>query len=162
MNVPDRRRMVLIDTNVFLRIFVKENEHMFQECREVLELVSHAIIAAYTNTIVLTEIQFVLTTIYRYPRERIKEALESVLSVPNIKITDDTNARSATDAYGKTTIKFADCLLASSKLIQEGKAAILSYDRDFDKLGVKRIEPTDLFRKSTRVASRSGTGWTRA
>ena len=147
MNAPDRRRMVLVDTNVFLRIFVNENEHMFQECREVFELVAHGTIAAYTNTIALTEIQFVLTTIYRYPRERIKEALESVLSIPNIKITDDTDARLAIDAYGKTTIKFADCLLASSKRIQEGKCEILSYDRDFDKLDVRRVEPRDLLKK---------------
>ncbi|MBI2309362.1 PIN domain-containing protein [Candidatus Collierbacteria bacterium] len=136
--------MVLIDTNIFLRIFVKENERMFRECGEILKLATRGAIAAYTNTIVLTEIQFVLTTIYHYPRDRIKEALESVLSVPGLKITDDTDARLATDAYGKTNIKFADCLLASSKLIQEKKAAIVSYDRDFDKLGVRRLEPKDV------------------
>ena len=136
--------MVLIDTNIFLRIFVKENELMFQECRQALRLVARRTIAAYTNTIVLTEIQFVLTTIYNYPRDRIKEALVSVLSIPNIKIIDDTDARLAVDAYGKTTVKFADCLLASSKRVREGKSAILSYDRDFDKLGVRRVEPKDI------------------
>ncbi len=138
--------MVLIDTNIFLRIFVKENESMFQECKGALKLVARKVIAAYTNTIVLMEIQFVLTTIYNYPRDRIKKALASVLSIPNIKITDDTDARWATDAYGKTTIKFADCLLASSKRVQKEKSAILSYDRDFDKLGVRRVEPKDLIK----------------
>ncbi len=71
--------MVLIDTNIFLRIFVKENESMFQECKGALKLVARKVIAAYTNTIVLMEIQFVLTTIYNYPRDRIKKALASVL-----------------------------------------------------------------------------------
>ena len=147
MNVPDRKRLVLVDTNVFLRIFVKENERMFGECTDVLRLIARGAIAAYTNTIVLTEIQFVLTTIYRYPRERIKNALAAVFSIPNIKITDDPDAQWAIDAYGKTIIKFADCLLASSKLVQEGKAVILSYDREFDKLGVRRVEPRDLLKK---------------
>ena len=144
MNAPEGKQIVLIDTNIFLRIFVKENESMFQECRRALRLVAHRTIAAYTNTIVLTEIQFVLTTNYKYPRDRIKEALASVLSIPNIKIIDDTDARWAVDAYGKTNVKFADCLLASSKLVQKGNTAILSYDRDFDKLGVRRVEPKDI------------------
>lgn len=150
MNVPDTGRVVLIDTNVFLRTFVKENERMFLECTGVLQLVSHSTIAAYTNTIVLAEIQFVLTTIYRYPRERIRAALESILSIPNIKISDDTDARLAIDTYGKTNIKFADCLLASSKRIQNGSAAMLSYDRDFDKLGIRRVEPAELLKQFSK------------
>lgn len=147
MNVRSRRRVNLIDTNVFLRVFVKEDEYMFQASRGVLDLIVKGVIAAYTNTIVLTEIQFVLTTVYRHQRIKIKEALEAVLSVPNIKIIDDTDARLAIATYGKTNIKFTDCLLASSKLIQEGKAAIVSYDRDFDKLGIRRVEPSEVIKK---------------
>jgi predicted nucleic-acid-binding protein len=144
MNAPEWKKLVLVDTNIFLRVFVKENERVFQECGEALKMIADGTIAAYTNTIVLTEIQFVLTTIYKYPRARIKVGLESVFSIPNIKITDDTDARWAIDTYGKTAVKFADCLIASSRCIQEKKAVILSYDRDFDKLGVGRVEPKDI------------------
>ena len=150
MSVRNGKLMVLIDTNIFLRILVKENKRVFEESRKALELIEQAVVSAYTNTIVLTEIQFVLTSVYRYQRQAITEALEAVVAFPSVKLVDDTDAHLAVRLYGKTQVKFADCLLASSRRVQEGKAAILSYDRDFDRLGVRRLEPRDLLKKRKR------------
>ena len=50
----------------------------------------------------------------------------------------------AIELFEMYSVKFIDCLLASSKLVQKGDAVILSYDRDFDKLGVRRVEPKDI------------------
>jgi predicted nucleic-acid-binding protein len=37
--------------------------------------------------------------------------------------------------------KWIDCLIASAPDIQSGETAVVSYDRDFDRLGVVRLEP---------------------
>jgi hypothetical protein len=50
----------------------------------------------------------------------------------------------ATELFQTHNVKFIDCLLASSKRVQENKAAVFSYDRDFDKLGVPRVESKDI------------------
>ena len=41
-------------------------------------------------------------------------------------------------------MKFIDALIASHKSIQEEAAVIVSYDKDFDKLGILRKEPKDI------------------
>lgn len=149
MNQRNGKSEVLIDTNIFLRVFVKESRQMFEECKQFLQLISQGGMAAYTNTVVLIEVQFVLTSVYHKPREKVKEALEAILSMSTLKIIDDMDAQLALSFYGKTTVKFTDCLIASSKRIQLGEARLVSYDRDFDKLGVTRLEPSKLI---TRVS----------
>jgi len=144
MSARNEEKTVFVDTNIFLRVLVKENERMFIDCREVLTLISKGSLAAFTNTVVLVEIQFVLTTVYKQSREKVKEALIAVLSVPNMKIIDDTDAHLALSLFSKTNVKFTDCLIASSKRLQIRQEAILSYDRDFDRLHVSRIEPWKL------------------
>jgi len=146
MSARNGENIVFIDTNIFLRVLVKENERMFSECKGILMLVSKGNVGAFTNTIVLTEIQFVLASIYKESREKIGAALESVCGIAALKIIDDSDARGALDMYGKTNVKFTDCLIASSKRLQSGTATILSYDRDFDKLGVRRVEPKQLLK----------------
>ncbi|MCX6793861.1 MAG: PIN domain-containing protein [Candidatus Gottesmanbacteria bacterium] len=146
MSARNGEQIVFIDTNIFLRVLVKENERMFRECKGILALISKGDVVAYTNTIVLTEIQFVLTSIYKETREKIGVALESVCSIAALKIIDDTDAHGALFMYGKTNVKFSDCLIASSKRIQSESAVVLSYDRDFDKLGVRRVEPKQLLK----------------
>ena len=54
---------------------------------------------------------------------------------------EDVSLPVAVDYFERYQIKFIDCLLASSRRIQEERAAIVSYNRDFDKPGVRRVEP---------------------
>lgn len=46
--------------------------------------------------------------------------------------------------FEQKPVKFIDALLASIKEIKEKKWKVVSYDRDFDKLGVVRIEPKEI------------------
>lgn len=132
---------VFIDTNIFLRAIVKEDEQTFNECLSFLKLIRDGKIKAITSTLVFLKINFVLLSFYKFPKEKVQQALESILDLPHLKIVDDYEMREAIEAYKKTKVKFVDCLLAS--LLKKKDFKIVSYDLDFDKLKIKRLSPKD-------------------
>lgn len=135
---------VLVDTNIFLRILVKENERMFKDCQAFFNRVQKGTIAAYIPTVVVAETSFVLSSHYNYKKENIIKAVEGIVISSGLEIFDDLRLSHALELYKVHNVKLIDCLLASSVRLKNSNAAILSYDRDFDKLGVRRVEPKDL------------------
>ena len=136
-----KKGLVFIDTNVFLRAIVKEDEQTFNECLSFLKAVSDEKIKAITSTLVFMEINFVLLSFYKFPKEKVQQVLESILDLPHLKIVDIFDMREAIEIYKKTKIKFVDCLLAS--LLKKKDFKIVSYDLDFDKLKIERLSPKD-------------------
>ena len=137
----------LIDSNIFLRVFVRDDEQKRKDSMRVFRAIVEKKIKAYIPTLVAAEVNFVLASFYKFEKSRVIEATKSLVSVSNLKIVEDLSVARATQLYEAHAIKFTDCLLASSMLLQTDQAAILSYDRDFDKLGVRRVEPRGLLKK---------------
>ncbi|KKU80911.1 MAG: hypothetical protein UY08_C0006G0007 [Candidatus Gottesmanbacteria bacterium GW2011_GWA1_47_8] len=148
MSAPKRAAYVLVDANVFLRIFVRENETMFADCHSFFQAIKSGSIDAYIPTVIAAEVSFVLSSHYKLSKPAILQALESMGASSGLKILDDLQMSLGIALYKSHTVKLIDCLLASSKRIQEGNAVILSYDRDFDKLGIRRLEPRDILKRS--------------
>lgn len=138
------RPSCLIDSNIFLRAFVRDDEKTWKSCVEVLNGVGERRIKAYIPTVIFAEVQFVLGSFYGFEKRQILTAVKSIAAIPNLRFHDDCSPPLAIELFENYNVKFIDCLLASSKLVQEGKSAILSYDRDFDKLDVRRLEPKDI------------------
>ncbi len=136
-----KRGLVFIDTNIFLRAIVKEDEQTFNDCLSFLKTVSNGRIKAITSTLVFMEINFVLLSFYKFPKEKVQQILESILDLPHLKIVDVFDMREAIETYKKTKVKFIDCLIAS--LLRKKDSKIVSYDLDFDKLKIKRLSPKD-------------------
>lgn len=133
-----------IDANIFLRVLVKENEKTFQECLKFLQLVETKKIKAVSSVLVLAEINWVLESFYNFNKTKTIEAIESVSKLRGLSIVDKVNLPLTLQFYKKNKIKFIDALLASQPTIQSGQVIIVSYDRDFDKIGIKRLEPSAL------------------
>jgi len=147
MSASKPRVSVLIDANIFLRLFVRENEVLFLETQEFFRLVEQGTIDAFVPTVAVAEVLFVLSSWYKVSKDGTIALLNRITTSPGIEIFDDLDLRVAVTLYQKSNVKFIDCLLASSNRIQKGEAAILSYDRDFGKLKVKHLEPGQLFKK---------------
>jgi predicted nucleic-acid-binding protein len=130
-----------IDTNIFLRVLVKESEETFKVCEQVLGLIRQDKIQVFTSTIVLSEIDWVLEIFYKFPKEKVIEGLSSILRLKNLKIIDKFDLFLAIEIYEKFPVKFIDALIASNPQIFQKKVIVVSYDRDFDKIGIKRKEP---------------------
>ena len=141
------RTLYLLDSNIFLRALVRSNEVSWRECTQLLRAVIEKRIPAYIPTIVVAEIQFVLTSFYGLEKHTIVKAMKSLAAMPNLQYIEDVSLAVALGYFEHYNVKFIDCLLASSKLMQEGRGVIVSYDRDFDRLGIRRVEPGDLLKK---------------
>lgn len=139
--------LYFIDTNIFLRVFIKENELAFEESCKILELVKSGKIKAFTSSLVLTEINFVLGKIYKLSKMEVVESLKSILNLKNLKIFDKGNIIAGVFLYEHHNVKFVDTLIATNDLVLKNKAKIISYDNDFDKLNVERIDPVSFCKK---------------
>lgn len=135
-----------LDTNIFIRVLELENKKVFNECCKVLDLVKNSKIKAYTSSTVLSEIVWVLGSSYDESREKILKGLSSILKLNNLKIVDNYDLSKALELYSDFSVKFIDALIASNPDIQAKKMVVVSYDKDFDKLKVKRLEPVDLIK----------------
>lgn len=137
----------LVDTNIFLRTLIKENPLTFEDCANFLKLIKKNKIEAVTPGIVLTEIVWTLGFHYKVPREKIYKGLTSITSLSGLRIIDRYKYSAAIGLFAVSSAKYVDCLLATIDEIVDGSWTIVSYDRGFDKLGVKRSEPKDILKK---------------
>lgn len=147
MGEPKRRPAYLLDSNIFLRVFVKSDLQASQDCSMVLRAITENRIVAHIPHLVAIEVQFVLDSFYRFEKYQVIEAMKSMIATSNLHWRDDLSLPVAIQLFEEHNVKFVDCMLASSKFVQEEKASILSYDHDFDKLGVHRVEPRDLLKQ---------------
>lgn len=134
----------VIDTNVFLRVLVEEDEASFQAGLQLLENIKQKKCTACIPGIVLSEIVWTLHSFYEFPKPQVVQALQSILNLRGITIVDDYNYPVALDLYQHHSVKYVDACIVSLPVIQENGATIISYDHDFDKLGVERKEPQAL------------------
>lgn len=133
-----------IDTNIFLRVLTKDDEKTFFKCLELLEMVKQGKINAVTSVLVLAEINWTLLRFYQFPKERVVQGLQSIIALSNLTFTERFNRITALTLYQTYSVKFIDAFIASNPGFAGGKMKIISYDTDFDKLEVERVEPGEL------------------
>jgi len=132
-----------VDSNIFLRVTAKESEKTFEECSNFLKLVKSRLIIASTSSLALAEVVWTLKTYYKLDKPKIVKTLEGIEKL-GIKITDYHNSRLAFKIFKKYNIKYIDALISSIPQIYTKKWALVSYDGDFDRLKVKRLEPKEI------------------
>lgn len=138
--------LYFIDTNIFLRVLIKENELAFNQSYKILELIKLGKIKAFTSSLVLAEINFVLGKIYKFTKAEILASLKSILNLKNLKISDKGNIAAGIFLYEHNNVKFIDSLIAENDIVLKNKAKIISYDKDFDDLVCRRIDPSQLLK----------------
>jgi predicted nucleic-acid-binding protein len=131
----------LIDTNIFLRFFTKDEDKQHQETVNFFSSLEQKKYAGLICTISVLELYFTIISHYGYSYTRCQKVLEKII-FSNFKITDKYNYKIAYDLFCSHKVKFTDCLIASLDFLQKG-GTIVSYDKHFDLLGVKRLTPSD-------------------
>lgn len=135
-----------LDTNIFLRVLnKKDNLTAHLESTDLLKDIKQRKIKAVTSNIVLSEIVWTMQRFYEFPKEEIVLALNSIYNL-SISMNDNFQTARAIKLFKTMNVKFVDCLIASIPQIHECKWTIVSYDKDFDKLGVIRKEPKEVTR----------------
>lgn len=141
--------LYFIDTNIFLRTLVLENPQITRESAAVLMLIKNGAIKAYTNDLVIAEINWVLRQVYLTSKEQRIKSIKGIIKLKNLKIVTETDFLLGLNLYEQYNIKFIDALIATNRLIQKRQAIIVSYDKDFDKIkGIKRLEPKQILKNN--------------
>ncbi|GAJ19522.1 unnamed protein product [marine sediment metagenome] len=133
--------MIFLDTNIFLRFFLKENELVFRRLEKLFSEIILGNIIGVANAMIIAEVVWVLSRSYKWNKEKICDNIEFILITPNIRFKDKTILVNAISIYKEKNIGFIDAY-NYSYMKANGINEIYSFDRDFDKLkDLKRLEP---------------------
>lgn len=123
---------VFIETSVFMRFLTADDPQKFRDCVALFEKVEEGEIRRpYTSNIVILEILFLLTKLYKFPKTKVLSDIGKILNLRNLTLIEKTDTKMALNLFGKFNIKYADCLIVSQ--IPQS-ATLLTYDEDFKKL----------------------------
>lgn len=136
---------VFLDSNIWLRLFLKDIEEQYTSVVEFLSSIESGKFKSYTSSLVLLEVNFILERIYELDRNEIFDIFTRIKSVRGLTIIEKTNLKLAFEYYQKYNLKFPDCLIVS----QLPKGAILvTFDKDFSKIKeIKSLQPKEVYRE---------------
>ncbi len=127
---------VFVETSVFIRFLTADDAQKFQDCVALFEEIEQGQIRPYASNIVILEILFLLTKLYKFPKAKVLSDIGKILNLRNLTIIEKTDTKTALNMFNKFNIKYADCLIAG----QVPKTVILlTYDEDFKKLKSLKI-----------------------
>lgn len=107
-------KKVFIDTNVWLRFFLKDQQEQFNWSSELIKLAEEGKIKPYTSAIVLLEIHYVLSKIYQLTSSQVNKVIKGILATRNLVVINKTDFKKAFVWHQKYKVKLSDCLIASS------------------------------------------------
>ena len=134
---------IFLDTSIFIRYFTADDEKKFRDCVKLLKTIEkEGKIRPYTSNIVMLEVLFVLTRVYKFSKKDELDGVQKILNLRNLTLIDKTDTERALKLYKKHNIKYADCLIASQ--LPSG-IKLITYDEEFSKLKALSVStPTEV------------------
>lgn len=123
------------DTNILLRFLLKDNIDQFNTAREILTKAKEDKLELIIPQIVMFEIIYALDKYYGFPKEKITDALTTIISTKNIKIQDQSAFKKALALFGVYNISFVDCFLTAYSA--ENSAKLFTFDKGLQKRLIK-------------------------
>ncbi len=131
--------MRILDTNTILRYLLNDNERQASLIAEIIRT------DVCTTTEVIAEATYVLSSVYKIPRNDISWMIHCVLL--DVKVDNLKSVRYALGLYNQTNLDFVDCLLVAYHKVLG--LDVLSFDRKLNsclekEYQIHQIEPPDL------------------
>jgi predicted nucleic acid-binding protein len=131
----------LVDTNIFLRYFTKDDPPKYEKCKEMFKKAMKGEIAITTSGMVIAELVWTLLSYYKVPKAEVIEKVSVIVGTKNLSIPDKNIVADALVLYGRNNIDFIDAYNAIF-MRYHGLREIYSYDEDFDLMeDIQRREP---------------------
>ncbi|MFZ5996243.1 MAG: PIN domain-containing protein [Nitrospirota bacterium] len=99
---------IFIDTNVFMRFFVRDVESFYQKARGLFERAEKGEVRLETSDLVIAEIVWVLESYYDFSKTEIKEVVDTILETKNIKVANHARVKEAVSLYVSGKMDFID------------------------------------------------------
>ncbi|MEW5744486.1 MAG: PIN domain-containing protein [Nitrospirota bacterium] len=99
---------IFIDTNVFMRFFVRDIESFYQKAKGLFERAEKGEVRLETSDLVIAEIVWVLESYYGFSRTEIKEVVDTILETKNIRVANHARVKEAAGLYVSGRMDFID------------------------------------------------------
>lgn len=139
---------IFLDSNIWLRLFLRDQEEQYQYCYKLLTEVNEGYLQPYTSTVVFLEVNYVLRSFYKLTHEKTYIYLSKIRETRSITVYEETDLEKALSYYKNLRVKFTDCLIASQ--LRKG-ITLLTFDNEFKKIKeINSLSPAE-FLKSLKV-----------
>ncbi len=119
---------VFVDTNVFLRFFVRDVESLYEKAYDLFEKAESGKLRLETSELVIAEIVRVLESLYGFTRNEISSILNTLLAAKNLKVAGHARVREAVGLYFTGNMDFIDAYnIAYMKAKGYGRIATFDY-----------------------------------
>lgn len=132
-----------IDTNIFIRHVMADDPVQSPACLKLFQSIERGELTVWTSHLVIAEIVFVLSRVYRLERPAIRDVVLPLISLPDIKLDKKQLFDRVFEFYTTLPIDYVDAYHAAL-LEHRGATELYSYDTDFDRVsGVHRLTPSE-------------------
>lgn len=128
-----------VDANVLLRFLTGTPMEMADRAGSLIGRARLGELVLKVHPIVVAETVWVLESFYEYSKKEISGALLPLLLDHSLKVEESKSVLGALERMTESNVDFADALLAETALSRE--ESVVSFDRDFRRLGVGWREP---------------------
>jgi len=132
--------MSLIDTNVIIRFLTGISDEKFRGVYRFFKDLEDGKINVELKLIVLFQTIFVLKSYYQVPKFEIVRAVGRLLKLKGLKIREKKKIAQMMHIWDTNNIEIVDAYLIAN-LQKDSQNILYSYDTDFDKFGMNRVEP---------------------
>ena len=121
--------IAFVDTNILIRHLTDDPPDQARRATSILENAERLIL----TDVVVAELVYVLESYYERPRKKVAEAVQSLLALSSIAVTDHDLILRAIELYEHTRLDFAEAYLAAAAELS-GVGAVASFDRALDRV----------------------------
>lgn len=129
----------LADTNILLRFLTGEPAHQAAAARKLFDRAAAGDAEIDVSAVIVAEAYYTLHSFYGVERKSAASKLGLLLQQHGVKLRDAEQTLAALERLQVANVGFADAFLAAGAKAEN--VAVASFDRDFDKLDVKRFDP---------------------
>ena len=130
---------IFMDTNPFIRYFTNDIPERAVKVEIILKRAQRGEIKLVTNEVIVTEIVWVLESVYEMKRNQIYELLQGIFNTRNLEIPNKATLKEASEVYKDKNVDFIDAYTVSY-MRAKGFKKLYS----FDKKHMKRIDWIEL------------------
>ncbi len=127
----------LPDTNAVLRYLLKDNIDLYNKAGKFFRKVKVGEEKAVILESVIVECIYVLTKIYKVPKEKVASSLIDILHYRGIVNNDQRELIEALTFFTNQNIDIVDCILLMKA--KSSHAALFSFDRDLNRIADKNM-----------------------
>ena len=122
----------VVDTNVFLRFLLRDNEQLYGETKEFFAQAQAGKVSLILVPQVIFEIDYVLRGVYSLTRKESAKMLASLVKSSELEVENRSLLINVVEKYNFLNIDLFDIYLWAIAKFQ--KAKVLSFDNDFKRI----------------------------